>query len=210
MPIPVVLTSLSVAEVKLELFVPDASVVQDLYRENVEAAYWSKIWPASIALCHFLHHHPHYIANKHVLELAAGLGLPGLYAALIADKVSITDINTEAVNCIEQSIKYLELSNADSCVLNWNDAINGQLPDVVMMSDVNYELAVFEELKKILFSLLQKNVSIIISTPQRLVAKPFISDLLDNCFCSFQWHDEIVLDGETTGVSVFVLSGMFE
>ena len=77
------------------------------------------------------------------------------------------------------------------------------LPDILLLSDVNYESAIFDELLNVLKYFLQHKVPIIISTPQRLVAKQFINSLLP--YSSQQWNGEVVWNGKETGVSVFVL-----
>ena len=203
MPLPPHLQPFSLSGTQLEIYIPDADAVQKTYSNNKDAAYWAQVWPASIGLCNFLQEHPLYIERKNILELAAGLGLPGLYAAAIAKQVTITDREGEAIACIQQSITHLQLKNARAVAMNWKDAVQAPLPDVVLLSDVNYEPAVFDELLHVLEYFLQHKVTIIISTPQRLVAKQFVNRLLP--YCSQQWNREVVLNGSETGVSVFVL-----
>lgn len=87
--------------------------------------------------------------------------------------------------------------------MDWKDAVQLPLPDTLLLSDVNYEPKVFDELLKVSEHFLSNNVTIIISTPQRLVAKPFINRLL--LYCHLQWSCNVLLNGKETGVSVFVL-----
>lgn len=188
----------------LDIYVPNAAAIQQEYINNKDAAYWAQVWPASIGLCNFLQEHTGCIAGKNVLELAAGLGLPGLYIAGMAKQVCITDRDEHAVDCIQQSVQHLQLLNVQTSVLDWKNAASMELPDVVLMSDVNYEPAVFDELHKVLEYFLHNRVAIIISTPQRLVAKNFINSLLP--YCTMQWNTGIVLNERETGVSVFVLN----
>ncbi|MFT3749030.1 MAG: methyltransferase [Agriterribacter sp.] len=205
MSLPRSLQTFFFSNTQQEIFIPGAAAVQQLYSNNKHAAYWAQVWPASIGLCNFLYTHPHYIARKSVLELAAGLGLPGLYAATMAKQVTITDREERAVACITQSIAHLQLKNADATILDWKDAAETVLPGVVLLSDVNYEPEVFGELMNVLEYFLHNKVIIIISTPQRLVAKPFINKLLP--YCTRQWNGQVVLNEKETGVSVFVLEG---
>lgn len=188
---------------RIEIYVPEEQAVLDRYRSNKENAYWAQVWPASIGLCLFLEQHTHLIRDKKILELAAGLGLPGLYAASLAKQITITDKEPISEIFVKQSAQHLELKNIITKTLNWKDAIQEPLPEVVLLSDVNYEPAVFEELKQVLQFFLQHQVTIIISTPQRLVAKPFIIELLPYSY--LQWHCTVSLHEKETGVSVFVL-----
>ena len=203
MPLPLHLHPFSIANTQLEIYVPNAEAVQRAYSNNKDAAYWAQVWPASIGLCNFLQEHPHYIGGKNVLELAAGLGLPGLYAAGIAKEGTLTDREEQAVACIQQSVAHLQLKNTEAIVMDWKNAMQAPLPDVLLLSDVNYEPAVFDELLTVLEYFLQHKVAIIISTPQRLVAKQFINSLLP--YCLQQWNGEVVWNGSATGVSVLVL-----
>lgn len=205
MSMPHSLQSFTISDQQLEIYVPDHAMVQQHYHNNKEAAYWAQIWPASIGLCQFLQQHPEYINGKNILELAAGLGLAGIYAAGIAKQVHITDIEPQAVDCVQHSIKHLQLTNVSCAAMDWKDAVNTLLPDVLLLSDVNYEPAVFEELQQVLEYFLQNKVTIIISTPQRLVAKEFINRLLP--YCKRQWNTDVLLNEKETAVSVLLLEG---
>ncbi len=189
---------------QVALFVPEESAVKQYYQTNKENAYWAKVWPAAIGLCLFLNDHPEYIAGKSVLELAAGLGLPGLYAASLAGEVSITDREPLAIAYIKASAINQNKSNIRTAALNWVDATTlPDSPDVLLLSDVNYDMDIFEELKKVVRFFLRKKCTVIISTPQRLVAKTFINSWLPHC--SKQWNCNVDHDEAATGVSVFVL-----
>jgi len=203
MSLPLHLQPFTIANTQLEIYIPDAEAVQKTYSNNQDTAYWTQVWPSSAGLCNFLKEHPHYIEGKNVLELAAGLGLPGLYAAATARQVTITDREEQAVACIQQSIAHLQLKNTMAATMDWKNAVQAPFPDLILLSDVNYEPAVFDELLHVIEDFLQNKVTIIISTPQRLVAKQFINSLLS--YSTQQWNGEVVWNGKETGVSVFVL-----
>src|SRR6185312_16418389 len=77
----------------IQLTVPDFAGIQERYtslnKENNATVFpfWSKVWPAAEGLCKYLARHPNYIKDKSVLELAAGLGLPSVFASLYARQV---------------------------------------------------------------------------------------------------------------------------
>lgn len=177
------------------IFIPDPGEIAEQYKHDKHAAYWAQVWPASVGLCRFVQKHSHFIKNKTVLELAAGLGLAGLYAAQFAKQVHITDIEPQAMEYIQESIAYNQLNNVTYAVMNWKDAAQLPLPEVVLLSDVNYSPEVFEELEKVILHFIQNKITVILSTPQRLVAKEFINGLLPYC----------KERGEQEGISVFVL-----
>lgn len=177
------------------VFIPDPDAIAEQYKHDKHAAYWAQIWPASVSLCHFLQQHSYFIKDKTVLELAAGLGLAGLYAAQFAKQVHITDIEPQAMEYIQQSIIHSQLHNVTYAAMDWKEAVHLPLPQVVLLSDVNYAPDVFEELEKVVLHFIQNKITVILSTPQRLVAKEFINRLLPYC----------KERGDEEGVSVFVL-----
>ncbi|WP_018630517.1 class I SAM-dependent methyltransferase [Niabella aurantiaca] len=200
---PFVLKAFAIGDHNLEICMPLPGFVQQAYRYNKNAAYWAQVWPAAIGLCLFLQQHKEYITDQQVLELAAGLGLPGLYAAPVAKHVTISDKEALASAYVKRSAAQLQLKNVTATTLNWENALALPLPGVVLLSDVNYEPAVFAGLKKVIDHFLQHQVTVIISTPQRLMAKPFITTLLP--YAAQQWNSAVTLNDKETDVSVFVL-----
>ena len=64
--------------------------------EPVHLPYWAKIWPTSILLSHFLHNlDPE--GGRSLLEIGAGVGICGLFAAARGFETVITDIHPDAL-----------------------------------------------------------------------------------------------------------------
>lgn len=193
----------------LSVWVPDPALVLKTY-SNAKAApaftsfpFWSQIWPAAMGLCGFLSAHPHYLREKQVLELAAGLGLPSLLAARWAKKVVCSDLSPEAMEYARRSANLNGLSNFKACTLDWNSLPANLAPNVVLLSDINYAPEVFDTLFHVIWDLLRKGCTIILSTPQRLMAKPFVSRLLP--WCIHQENETVEHAGNTTDISIYVL-----
>jgi predicted nicotinamide N-methyase len=165
--------------------------------------YWAKLWPSAIALSRYIAEHPDYIAGKQVVELAAGLGLPGIVAAHMAESVIISDYMPEAIAMARSTAALNGLSNVRCRLLDWKRLPADLAAEVLLLSDVNYEPADFEELFNVLTAFLRKGATILLSTPQRLMAKSFIGSLLPYCIA----QDEQEIPGSPAGtfVSVFVL-----
>jgi len=193
----------------ISLFVPDAAWIQHTYyklsesNEDVIFPYWARLWPAAYALADFLQQNPSYIKGKKVLELAAGLGLPSLVAARYALEVYASDYAPEAVAVMEQSVSHLGLLNVQCGVLNWNHLPDNLLPDVLLLSDINYDPSAFESLFVVLKQFIEKGTQVLLSTPQRLMAKPFIERLLP--WCVYQEENFVEEEGHQTSVSILVL-----
>ncbi len=165
------------------LYVPQPEILQQQYlamkAANPETPfpYWAKLWPAGIALACFIQQQPHYVTNKNVLELAAGLGLPSIVAAHKARHVLCTDISEEAMQVAAKSAALAGLQNMQCLPMNWNDIDENITADTVLLSDVNYEPEVFETLLKVIEIFLKKGTTILLATPQRLMAVPFVTRL---------------------------------
>ena len=168
----------------IDLCIPDPGFVQRWYRGKKESLpeapfpYWTQVWPAALAMAEFLTAEPKYIQGKKVVELAAGLGLPSLLAAQWACSVICSDYHPEAVAVMKQSVAKNALSNVSCRVLDWNDLPNDLTAEVLLLSDINYDPSQFDTLYAVLTDFMQKGTRIILSTPQRLMAKPFLEQLL--------------------------------
>jgi predicted nicotinamide N-methyase len=164
--------------------IPDATALQHWYTTQLKAnpstpaPYWAQVWPSAYALCEFIATQPHWLKNKTVLELAAGLGLPSLLAAQLAMHVTCSDYVPEAVALMKESIKKNKQEKIDARLIDWNHLPNNFSVDILLLSDINYEPQVFETLFNVILSFLEKGTTILLSTPQRLMAKPFIDRLL--------------------------------
>ncbi|MDF2192128.1 methyltransferase [Paraflavitalea sp. CAU 1676] len=193
----------------IDLYVPNAQEVQNDYlrqtqlQAGVPFPHWTKLWPAALALADFIHQHPEWVAEKQVLELAAGLGLPSFVAARRAKAVCCSDYLEETVVAMERSAQHLQLSNVTARLLDWNHLPDDLHPDVLLLSDINYDPDQFDRLFLVLQRFLGQGTTILLTTPQRLMAKPFIEKLLPWC----RRQEEMVVDylQQRTAVSLLVL-----
>lgn len=190
---------------KIFVCVADKIEVQSLYEQqkkankNTEFPYWAKLWLSSIALANFIEKNPALICNTNVLELAGGLGLPSLVAAKIAAKVMYSDYLPEPIHFVEKAIEINKYNNVFCSIINWNNIPKNVTTDVLLLSDINYEPAAFVNLNLMLQQFLQQGTTIILATPQRLMAKQFVENMLPFCV----QHQEDMVEG--TAVSIFVL-----
>ena len=203
---PLRLETFAAGDYSVEFFVPDAVAVKEAYQKGwIPFPYWSQVWPAAKALAFFLLANPGYVREKTVLELGAGLGLPSLVAAGSASRVLCTDYVPEAVAIINRSAAHLSLQNFHAEVRDWRQMPADINPDVLLLSDINYEPEVFSTLQTIISAFLQKRTTVLLSTPQRLMAKDFIAPLLP--FCTRQEEVAVQQEGTTVMTTVLVLEG---
>ncbi len=167
--------------------VPEAEALQQSYQRSKLAdpqtafPYWAKIWPAAYALADYIDAQPELVKNKRVLELAAGLGLPAMLASQYASQVTGSDYQADAVALLQKAIVANGILNMDARCIDWRQLPQPFLYDVVLLSDINYEPAVFNELFEMILKLQNAAVSIALSTPQRLLARTFVERLLPYC-----------------------------
>jgi predicted nicotinamide N-methyase len=197
---------LSFKGMSLELLIPVPSAIKANYERLLQKGYaipfpyWAQIWPAATALSTFLDNHDYYVFDKQVLELAAGLGLPSLVAAgLGAKKVYVSDQSDEAVKVLQQVINHNRFNNMVSLQLDWRQLPDNLHADVLLLSDINYDPVEFETLFHVLTHFLQKGTLIILSTPQRLIAKSFVNQFMP--WCVRQENVQV----DEVGVSIYVL-----
>lgn len=141
--------------------------------------FWARCWPSARALAGFLEQHPEYIRGKQVLELAAGLALPSLVAAGYAAQVTASDHAPEAVDIIRLSVQRSGIANMTASIIDWNDRVELTEKDVLLLSDVNYAERDFERLYALVRECMDKRITVILATPQRLQAKPFMESLME-------------------------------
>lgn len=165
--------------------------------------FWAKLWPSAIALASFIQQQPEWVAGKLVAELAAGLGLPSLIAASYATQVRCSDLNEEAMIFAEQSARLHQIENIQFETCNWSNPPDDLNAGVVLLSDINYDPDAFEALEKFLNDLLGKGCTLLLATPQRLMAKPFIEKLLP--FVIAHSEETVSHEKEKANISIFVL-----
>ena len=78
---------------------------------------------------------------------------------------------------VNKSIELNALKNSSTTIIDWNHLPDDFNADVLLLSDINYDPIVFDALYLMLDKLIQNNTTIILATPQRLIAKSFIEKI---------------------------------
>jgi predicted nicotinamide N-methyase len=165
--------------------------------------YWAKVWHSALALSQFIVHNKSVFHNKKILELAAGLGLPGVVASKYAHNVIISDYIKDALYYVNQSISKNNITNVQTQVIDWNNLPQDIDFDILLLSDVNYEMKEFDALEKLMHQFIEKGIIIVLATPQRLMAKAFINNLLP--IITVNEQVEINIEDDIQFVNVMVL-----
>ena len=192
------------------IYIPAYEAVKTIYAALLELdpaspfPYWAKVWPSSIALHNVLKKHPSLIKDKTVLELGAGIGLPALMMAGITKSIQISDYDLEAAALLKKNIEHLQLQNAEALQLDWNNVPENLNPEVVILSDVNYDPIQFDTLINLIDKFVNQGCTILLSTPQRIMASPFVQKL--ETYITDRYEVLVDEKGIKKEISILVLS----
>jgi len=165
------------------------------YENGKAFPYWAKLWPSAFVLTEFIKDNLDLIRNKKVLELAAGLGLPSLFSSHFASSVLCSDYDHFAIEFIKENIALNNIGNMASEMINWTKLPPQLDSEVLLLSDINYNPKDYDILLNLMRFFLAKGNTILLSTPQRLAAKPFITALLPWCIRNEEWwHDHVAIN----------------
>lgn len=174
---------LTETEGELKIYVPDPERIKPVYEQLLAAdsttkfPFWGKIWPSAIGMVSFLKSNPGWITNKQILELGAGIGLPSFFAAPLASGILISDYDPEAILLVQKNIEYLGFKNVRAMQIDWNHFPEHIQADTILLSDINYAPDQFNSLLSLIRNLLDQGTTILLSTPQRITASPFVTAL---------------------------------
>lgn len=196
------------------LFIPDPAKIKYSYEQllskkpNSPFPYWAKIWPAGIALTNFLQSNKHWVENKKVLEIGAGIGLPSFSIANNVSNILISDHSLDAVELMHKNIAHLQENNKDlnnihAAVLDWNNFPNLIKAETIILSDVNYAPEQFEPLIGLLKKFILEGSTIILSTPQRIMASSFVEAL--QLYIKESHLQSITDNQQNIEISIFIL-----
>lgn len=139
--------------------------------------FWAQVWPAAYALADFISKHGEITRGKQILELGGGIGLPSFTAAKYAKSVIVSDSSAEAVALLQRNIRQWGIQNIEAACIDWNHLPENLLPDLVLMSDVNYAPDQFQALLVLIKKLIHTGCCLLLSTPQRITITPFAEAL---------------------------------
>lgn len=203
---PIILEQISP---EISLWIPDSEAVKIVYENlkeqnsNLPFPYWAKVWASSKAMVSFLQEEPHFIENKKVLEIGAGIGLPSFCIANKASNIIISDYDNEAVALAHKNIAHLNLSNLTSIVLDWNDIPEHIIADTILLSDTNYNPTHFDALVISITKFLNLGCNVVLATPNRITTNPFIEKL--SAFIHKTKNYCIIEEAIEKEIAVFVL-----
>ncbi|XP_026717071.1 methyltransferase-like protein 23, partial [Athene cunicularia] len=129
----------------------------------LDSQYGLYVWPCAVVLAQYLWVHRRSLRGKRVLEIGAGVSLPGVVAAKCGAEVTLSD-SEELPPCLQRcrsSCRANHLPHVPVIGLTWG-RISPQLlalapVDIILGSDVFFDPKDFEDILTTVYFLLEKN-----------------------------------------------------
>jgi len=120
------------------------------------------IWAASLVMSQWMAQLSNRFVDKHILELGAGCGVPGLTVATSSQAASVilTDLNATTVENLHYNVGLNEFSGTTTtaAIIDWDDISTypSQKMDIVLGSDLIYQKSIVPYLKKVVLGVLNE------------------------------------------------------
>lgn len=153
--------------------------------KDEQIPYWAEVWPSALGLSEHLLARQEFFNGKKVLEIGCGLGLPGIVAGKIADRVILSDYLTAPLELASHNWSLNHASPCETRLLDWRTGATEADADVILASDIAYERRMFDPLMAAFENWLQAGATVMISEPDRHFAREFFLQLHNG-----DWHSE--------------------
>jgi len=166
------------------------------------------LWESGEALAAALAEIPASLAGCSVLELGAGVGLPGLVArGLGAARVRQTDHISQALELCRLNAAENGIGGVELCLANWDAWTDDEVYDVILGSDVIYERQAHAPLAAILERNLKPGGRVFLADPGRQDTPLFLAELADRGWKSRQHRRELpsLMPGGAETVSIDII-----
>jgi predicted nicotinamide N-methyase len=163
-----------------ELADPVAFITQRMAAPEAGAEdlpYWTKLWPAALVLARFACRLPAAQSGQ-VLELGAGLGLPGLAAAACGHQTVLSDLDPDALEFARAGAELNSLQDdVQVRCLDWTEPLPAGLERVgtVLGAEILYHPPLYPHLVRLLGELTQRGAVVYLSLQER----PFKIEFFD-------------------------------
>lgn len=138
---------------------------------------WAEPWPAARGLAACFLQGP-TLEGKKVLELGAGVGLPGVACGLAGAAVTFSDFQQRALQLCEANARLHRLSSYRLLEADWRNFTCPERFDLVLASDIAYEPRLLPSLKAVLLDASKPGGVIYFSHTRRPVTYAFVEELL--------------------------------
>ena len=135
------------------------------------------LWPSAVALAERLTAEPALVRGTRVLELGAGVGLPGLVAQSLGGRVTQTDYQSEPLALARRNARRNGVMDVTTVEGDWRRFPALPPFDVVLGSDVLYERSLHDTLLALLPAVVAPGGLLLLSDPLRPQATVFVDGM---------------------------------
>ena len=139
--------------------------------------YGVSLWPSAIALAHEITHRAETFRGARVLELGAGVGLPGIVAASLGAAVVQTDRDELALHLCQCNGNRNGVAATTYRLADWTTWNDSGRYDWIVGSDILYGESLLGDLRRIFESNLAQNGRVLLADPFRRTALQFFETL---------------------------------
>ncbi|XP_007436831.1 methyltransferase-like protein 23 isoform X2 [Python bivittatus] len=132
-------------------------------RPVLDPQYGMHVWPCAVVLAQYIWFHRRLVCGKRILEVGAGVSLPGIVAAKCGAQVILSD-NAEFPQCLDNCQRSCQMNNLSGVRiigLTWGHVSPCLLTlapvDLILGSDVFFEPEDFEDIISTVHYLMEKN-----------------------------------------------------
>ncbi len=167
--------------------------------------YGVSLWPSAIALAHEISHRADAFREVRVLELGAGVGLPGIVAAALGAEVVQTDRDELALHLCQCNGTRNRISTATYRLADWTTWDDPGQYDWIVGSDILYGESLLPHLRRIFATNLSPTGQVLLADPFRSTALRFFETLeIDGWNVTFsRWN--VGAEAADRAVGVFLL-----
>lgn len=138
---------------------------------------WADVWPAARALADYIWSGP-ALKGVAVLELGAGVGLPGVVCGLKGAAVAFSDFQQRALELCRHNAVLNQLRQYRLLLQDWRTFSLKERFDLVLASDIAYEPRLLPYLKTVLMQTVREGGAIYLSHDRRPVTLEFVNELM--------------------------------
>ncbi|MBX3011569.1 MAG: 50S ribosomal protein L11 methyltransferase [Caldilineaceae bacterium] len=138
------------------------------------------LWEAAIGLAHYLTQTRREWPGKHVLELGAGVGLPGLVAHSLGATVRQTDYQPDALALTVWNAHQNGITGLETFLADWRTWRHAPRYDLILGADILYDATLHFYLETIFHKQLRPGGMLLLSDPGRPQALAFAVQLEDH------------------------------
>lgn len=140
-----------------------------LDREGARLPYGVALWPAAIALAHELASRADALRGARLLELGAGVGLPGIVAATLGARVVQTDRQEVALHVCRRNAERNRARGAAQRRADWAAWEDAGPYDWIVGADILYAESMHPHLRRIFETALAPGGRVLVADPFRAI-----------------------------------------